>query len=54
MSLGLQVDDIEAAIAALKAKGVEFPSGWRANDQLKLGDFADPDGTQLYLFQNAS
>lgn len=54
MSLGLQVDDIEVAIDALKAKGVEFPSGYRTNDQLKMADFADPDGTQLYLFQNAS
>jgi catechol 2,3-dioxygenase-like lactoylglutathione lyase family enzyme len=53
MSLGLQVADIELAMETLKARGVEFPRGSRASGQLRMADFADPDGTQLYLFQNA-
>ena len=51
MSLGLQVADIEAALAALKSRGVDFPSGWHQSGDLKLAEFGDPDGTQLYLFQ---
>ena len=53
MSLGLQVNDIEAAIEALKARGVAFPHGWRATGERRLANFSDPDGTPLYLFQSA-
>jgi predicted enzyme related to lactoylglutathione lyase len=54
MSLGLQVPDIDAAMDTLKQRGVEFPSGWRQSGQLRLADFADPDGTPLYLVQYAA
>lgn len=53
MSLGLQVANIESAIQSLQEKGVEFPHGWRASGALRLADFTDPDGTSLYLFQQA-
>jgi predicted enzyme related to lactoylglutathione lyase len=53
LSLGLQVPDIEAAIETLKARGVDFPHGWRPSGELRLADFGDPDGTPLYLFQHA-
>jgi catechol 2,3-dioxygenase-like lactoylglutathione lyase family enzyme len=49
MSLGLQVPDIDAAMRDLQQRGVKFPNGWRQSGQLKLADFADPDGTPLYL-----
>jgi predicted enzyme related to lactoylglutathione lyase len=52
MSLGFQVPDIEAAMATLKARGVDFPQGWRPSGGLRLADFADPDGTPLYLAQS--
>lgn len=52
MSLGFQVADIEAAIDALKARGVAFPHGWRDTGELRMANFSDPDGTHLYLFQS--
>ena len=52
MSLGFQVADIEAAIEALSSKGVEFPQGWHPSGNLRLADFADPDGRPLYLSQS--
>ena len=54
MSLGLMVTDIESAITTLQAKGVDFPRGWQPSGNLRLAPFADPDGTPLYLFQNAN
>jgi lactoylglutathione lyase len=51
MSLGLQVADIQAAMAVLQARGIEFPNGWRPSGDLRLADFSDPDGTPLYLVQ---
>jgi predicted enzyme related to lactoylglutathione lyase len=53
MSLGLEVPDIEMAIATLSARGVEFPRGWQQSGELRLAHFSDPDGTPLYLFQSA-
>jgi len=53
MSLGLMVADIESAIATLKDKGVDFPQGWQPSGNLRMANFADPDGTPLYLFQFA-
>ena len=52
MSLGLQVSNMESAIETLKSRGVAFPQGWRDSGDLRLANFADPDGTQLYLFQS--
>lgn len=54
MSLGLMVADIEEAIRTLTARGVDFPNGWQPSGNLRLANFADPDGTQLYLFQMAA
>jgi catechol 2,3-dioxygenase-like lactoylglutathione lyase family enzyme len=51
MSLGLQVPDIESAIETLRSQGVAFPHGWHQSGSLRLADFADPDGTPLYLAQ---
>ena len=52
LSLGLQVSDMDSAIETLKSRGVTFPQGWRDSGDLRLANFADPDGTQLYLFQS--
>ena len=54
MSLGFEVADIEATMETLKSRGVEFPRGWRQSGQLRLADFADPDGTPLYLSARVS
>ncbi len=49
ISIGLEVDYIEAAVGELKAKGVPFPSSIRDTNDLREASFADPDGTSLYL-----
>ena len=49
ISIGLEVDDIDAAVGELKAKGVLFPSSIRETNDLREASFADPDGTPLYL-----
>jgi catechol 2,3-dioxygenase-like lactoylglutathione lyase family enzyme len=52
ISLGFGVDDLAAAVADLKAKGVTFS---RVTDDgpTKLAFFTDPDETSLYLAQTA-
>ena len=49
ISIGLEVDDMEAAVGELKGKGVPFPSSIRETNDLRQASFADPDGTSLYL-----
>jgi catechol 2,3-dioxygenase-like lactoylglutathione lyase family enzyme len=49
ISIGLEVDDIDATVEELKAKGVLFPSSIRETDDLREASFVDPDGTSLYL-----
>jgi catechol 2,3-dioxygenase-like lactoylglutathione lyase family enzyme len=49
ISIGLEVDDIESAVAALIAKGIAFPSSIRETNDLRQASFVDPDGTSLYL-----
>ncbi|HLZ27257.1 MAG TPA: VOC family protein [Chloroflexota bacterium] len=49
ISIGLEVDDIEAAVLGLTAKGIAFPTGIRETSDLREASFADPDGTPLYL-----
>jgi len=49
ISIGLEVDHIEAAVGELKPKGVLFPSSIRETNDLREASFADPDGTPLYL-----
>ena len=50
MSIGLQVKDLEATMAALEARGVSF-SPVHGDGPVRLTDFRDPDGTPLYLVQ---
>ena len=49
ISIGLEVDDIEAAVEELKGKGIAFPSSIRETNDLRQASFEDPDGTSLYL-----
>jgi catechol 2,3-dioxygenase-like lactoylglutathione lyase family enzyme len=49
ISIGLEVDDIEAAVKELGGKGVVFPSGIRETNDLREASFVDPDGASLYL-----
>ena len=51
ISIGFAVDDLDATMGELRAKGVEF-SGTADDAQVKLAFFTDPDGTPLYLSQN--
>jgi catechol 2,3-dioxygenase-like lactoylglutathione lyase family enzyme len=48
LSIGLEVEDLEAAMATLEARGVQF-QGIRGDGAFCLAHFADPDGTALYL-----
>jgi len=49
ISLGLTVPAIEAAVAELARRGVEFRGQIVDNENVKLAFFADPDGNPLYL-----
>ena len=49
ISIGLEVDDIESAVAELKAEGIQFPTSIRETSDLREASFFDPDGTSLYL-----
>ena len=50
MSLGVQVDDIAAVKKTLESRGVTFEK--RVQDRGALiENFADPDGTPLYLIE---
>jgi catechol 2,3-dioxygenase-like lactoylglutathione lyase family enzyme len=51
ISIGLEVDDIEAVVEQLKAKGVSFPTAIRETSDLREASFTDPDGASLYLAQ---
>jgi predicted enzyme related to lactoylglutathione lyase len=50
VSIGLQVEDLDGAIAALTAKGVSFARVIDAGDR-RFAYFTDPDGNSLYLAQ---
>ena len=50
ISLGFMVDDFDAALAALTARGVQVAPP-RGNDAARSASFADPDGTPLYIMQ---
>jgi catechol 2,3-dioxygenase-like lactoylglutathione lyase family enzyme len=47
MQIGFDVEDINASIEALKAKGVDIKL-W-GGDVVSLAPFTDPDGNQMYL-----
>lgn len=51
VSIGLEVEDIRAAVRELDAAGVSFPDGIVEDGPLSRADFADPDGMALYLVQ---
>ncbi len=48
--LCLRVDDVEAALRDLKAKGVST-AGWQDKSNGVLGSFEDPDGNEICLWQ---
>ena len=60
--LGWRVDDLDAAVAALRARGVELKryegleqddrGAWTAPGGSRIAWFADPDGNTLSLQQN--
>ena len=49
ISIGLEVDNIQAAVEELTGKGVAFPAPIRETNELRQASFTDPDGTSLYL-----
>lgn len=51
MSLVFAVPDIDAAAAALAARGVDVPGGVRRGDIGAIAQFADPDGHRSYLYE---
>jgi predicted enzyme related to lactoylglutathione lyase len=51
--IGLTVENLEAAVDALKQKGVKFTSDIVDDVQIRFANFADPDGNPLYLSQLA-
>jgi len=51
ISIGLEVTDIRDAVRTLERRGVRFPHGIHAEGPLLRADFADPDGTALYLVE---
>ncbi len=51
ISIGLEVDDLDAEIVRLKAKGVVFQGPVVEDGQVRLAFFSDPDGNPIYLTQ---
>lgn len=51
ISIGLEVEDLDAAIAELRGKGVELGPEIDDDGFIQIANFNDPDGTPLYLFQ---
>jgi catechol 2,3-dioxygenase-like lactoylglutathione lyase family enzyme len=51
VAIGFEVDDIDAEVAALKAKGVVFTDEIRDADMIRIISFKDLDGYGLYLCQ---
>ena len=49
LSIGFQVDNLHAAMAKLKRKGVRFAPQVSADGALRIAFFADPDENPLYL-----
>src|SRR3989338_1274952 len=49
--LAFEVDDMEAAYATLREKGVGFPKGIEEHGGRRTARFADPDGNLLELNQ---
>ena len=51
ISIGLEVDDLDAEMARLKAKGVVFQGNVAEDGPVRLAFFGDPDGNPIYLTQ---
>ena len=49
--ISFEVDDIEAAQAELKKRGVHFVSGIRVFEEVKVARFEDPDGNPLEIHE---
>ncbi len=52
ISLGLLVDDLDAAVQELTGRGVTF-SRITGNESARSAYFSDPDGVTLYLMQRS-
>ncbi|MGH7285089.1 MAG: VOC family protein [Polyangiaceae bacterium] len=50
MSIGLRVDDLDAAKETLEERGIKFTATPR-DEGLRLAYFTDPDGNPLYLVE---
>ena len=51
--VGFLTDDIEAEVAGLKSKGVEFVSDPEKFDQVTVATLKDPEGNYVQLLQFA-
>jgi catechol 2,3-dioxygenase-like lactoylglutathione lyase family enzyme len=51
ISLGFEVDHLDQAMKALRAKGIEFAPETQDDPGARIAFFSDPDGTPLYLIQ---
>ena len=49
LQIALRVTDIQAAMEALSARGIEF--NVPEDEQVRIASFHDPDGNTLYLVQ---
>jgi catechol 2,3-dioxygenase-like lactoylglutathione lyase family enzyme len=49
-AIGLHVENLDAAVASLAARGVEL-TGRREDAGARFGDLRDPDGMPLYLVE---
>ena len=54
VSIGLIVEELEPAMAALREKGVAFAPHLVDNERVRLAFFTDPDQTPLYLCEYQS
>jgi catechol 2,3-dioxygenase-like lactoylglutathione lyase family enzyme len=49
LSIGLSVESLDAAMAALAAKGVTFAPNITSDGPVRIAFFTDPDNNPLYL-----
>ncbi len=51
LSIGFTVDNLDSAMANLKAKGVQFSPRIIEDGPVRIASFGDPDMTPLYICQ---
>ncbi|HYB02829.1 MAG TPA: VOC family protein, partial [Nitrososphaerales archaeon] len=51
ISIGLEVEDLDAEVARLRDRGVVFQGNVVEDGPVRLAFFADPDGNPVYLSQ---